>query len=212
MQQTNDATSRSRGSVQLVLFNKPYDVLSQFTAEPGKSCLADFLSIKNIYPAGRLDRDSEGLLLLTDNGRLQAQIAEPRYKLAKTYWAEVEGLVSPEALASLQQGLTLKDGITLPAQAKAIPEPPLWPRNPPIRERKTIPTSWVELSIREGRNRQVRRMLAATGFPVLRLIRASIGSWTLDGLLPGEYKCLSVPAPKAKQTAHPARSNSKRHK
>ena len=212
MQQTNDATSRPGGSAQLVLFNKPYDVLSQFTAEPGKSCLADFLSIKNVYPAGRLDRDSEGLLLLTDNGRLQAQIAEPRYKLAKTYWAQVEGLISPEALASLQQGLTLKDGITLPALAKTIPEPPLWPRNPPIRERKTIPTSWVELTIREGRNRQVRRMLAATGFPVLRLIRASIGSWALDGLLPGEYKCLTVQAPKAKPSRHPARSTSKRKK
>ncbi len=212
MQQTNNATSRLGVSAQLVLFNKPYDVLSQFTAESGKPCLADFLSIKNIYPAGRLDRDSEGLLLLTDNGSLQAQITEPRYKLAKTYWVQVEGLISPKALDSLQQGLTLKDGITSPALAKTIPEPQLWPRNPPIRARKSIPTSWVELTIREGRNRQVRRMLATTGFPVLRLIRTSIGSWALNSLLPGQYQYLSVRAPKAHQGRHPTRSNNKRQK
>ena len=192
----------------LVLFNKPFGVLSQFTAEPGHACLADYLNIRNIYPAGRLDRDSEGLLLLTDDGKLQAQIADPRYKLVKTYWAQVEGLISPDALASLEAGITLKDGLTRPAKAKLIAEPVLWPRNPPIRERRNIPTSWLELSIKEGRNRQVRRMLAATGFPVLRLVRVRIGEWALNELLPGEHKMLSVAAP----TSSKSRPNRAPHK
>ncbi len=179
----------------LVLFNKPFGVLSQFTSGNGKACLADYLTIKEIYPAGRLDRDSEGLLLLTNDGKLQAQIAEPRFKLAKTYWAQVEGLISPEALTALGRGVILKDGITLPAKAAAITEPQLWPRDPPIRERRNIPTSWVALTINEGRNRQVRRMLAATGFPVLRLVRVSVGSWQLEDLLPGQHKRLSVHLP-----------------
>ena len=179
----------------LVLFNKPYNVLSQFTSEQGVACLADYLPIKNIYPAGRLDRDSEGLLLLTDDGKLQAQIADPRFKLPKTYLAQVEGSISPESMALLKSGLTLKDGITRPAQARTIIEPELWPRDPPIRKRQNIPTSWVELSIKEGRNRQVRRMLAATGFPVLRLVRVRIGTWALNGLQPGMYKQLSVNQP-----------------
>lgn len=184
--------SKPTSAASLILFNKPYGVLSQFTSDTGRACLADYLNLKNIYPAGRLDRDSEGLLLLTDNGQLQAQIADPRYKLTKIYWAQVEGIISSQALSSLETGVMLKDGITLSAQAKAISEPPLWPRNPPIRERKTVATSWVELGIREGRNRQVRRMLASTGFPVLRLVRASVGDWALDKLLPGKYCRLSV--------------------
>lgn len=179
----------------LVLFNKPYNVLSQFSSADGRACLADFLRIPGIYPAGRLDRDSEGLLLLTDDGKAQAYIADPRYKLPKTYWAQVEGVVSPQALSALKAGIMLKDGRTLPAQAKAIAEPTLWPRHPPIRTRLHIPTSWVELTIREGRNRQVRRMLAAAGYPVLRLIRASIGQWRLDGLLPGEYRRETIEIP-----------------
>ena len=179
----------------LVLFNKPYNVLSQFTARQGVACLADYLEIKNIYPAGRLDRDSEGLLLLTDDGKLQAQITNPRFKLPKTYLVQVEGSISKEALALLEAGIALNDGMTRPAQARAIVEPELWPRNPPIRKRQKIPTSWVELTIKEGRNRQVRRMLAATGFPVLRLIRTRIGTWDLAELQPGMYKRLSVNLP-----------------
>lgn len=179
----------------LVLFNKPFDVLSQFTSPRGTDCLADYLDIKNIYPAGRLDRDSEGLLLLTDEGRLQAQITEPRFKMPKTYQVQVDGEISAQALASLRQGVELTDGVTRPAQVKIIPEPPLWPRNPPVRRRQRIPTSWLEITIKEGRNRQVRRMMAATGFPVLRLVRQQIGAWCLAGLQPGEYTTLSVHLP-----------------
>ena len=199
--------SKLTPAASLILFNKPYDVLCQFTSDTGRACLADYLTIKNIYPAGRLDRDSEGLLLLTDNGILQAQISDPHYKLVKTYWAQVEGIISSQALASLESGVTLNDGITLPAQARAISEPPLWPRNPPIRVRKLISTSWVELSIREGRNRQVRRMLASTGFPVLRLVRASVGDWALDKLSPGQYCRLSVQVPASTDTRRPGRAD-----
>ena len=181
----------------LVLFNKPFNVLSQFTSTNGVRCLSDYISIKGVYPAGRLDRDSEGLLLLTDNGKLQAQITQPRYKLAKTYWVQVEGIISQQSLALLENGIDLNDGKTRPALAKAITEPNLWPRNPPVRKRQKIPTSWLELTIREGRNRQVRRMLAATDFPVLRLVRIQIGSWSLDGLQPGEYKTISINLPEA---------------
>ncbi|HCO59504.1 MAG TPA: pseudouridine synthase, partial [Porticoccaceae bacterium] len=156
---------------------------------------------KRVYPAGRLDKDSEGLLLLTDNGKLQARIAEPRFKLPKTYWAQVDGLIHKEALTALETGLHLKDGPTRPAKARTMIEPSLWPRNPPIRERKHIPTSWVEITITEGRNRQVRRMLAATGFPVLRLIRVRVGQWCLDGLAPGDNRCLTVELPPSPQTS-----------
>lgn len=180
---------------RLILLNKPFGVLSQFTTESGHACLADYISEKRVYPAGRLDKDSEGLLLLTDNGGLQARIAEPRYKLPKSYWAQVEGLINDRALATLEGGLDLKDGPTAPAQVRAIEEPSLWPRNPPIRERKNIPTSWLEVTITEGRNRQVRRMLAATGFPVLRLVRVSVGQWQLDGLAPGDSRSLTVELP-----------------
>ena len=173
----------------IVLFNKPYGVLCQFTDHESRPTLADYIDIKNIYAAGRLDRDSEGLLVLTDDGKLQNRIASPKYKMEKTYWVQVENRISDEALQQLRSGVALKDGITLPAKAKRIDEPTgLWPRDPPIRQRKNIPTSWIALSLREGRNRQVRRMTAATGFPTLRLIRASIGDWSVRGLDSGEYR------------------------
>ncbi len=185
---------------RLLLFNKPYDVLSQFTDGEGRSTLADYIDLKGLYPAGRLDRDSEGLLLLTDNGPLQARIADPRFKKPKTYWVQVEGEVSDEALERLRKGVELKDGRTRPAQARRIAEPEgLWPRDPPIRVRKSIPDCWIELTIREGRNRQVRRMTAAVGHPTLRLIRASIGDWSLDGLEPGQWRVIEVDAPPARR-------------
>ena len=172
----------------IILFNKPFDVLCQFTDDQGRKTLADFIKQKNIYAAGRLDRDSEGLLILTDDGKLQHRITDPKNKMQKTYWVQVEGEVSDTAITQLKKGVILKDGLTKPARAKVIPEPEtLWPRLPPIRERKNIPTSWIELSITEGRNRQVRRMTAATGFPTLRLIRYSIGNWTIDNIDNGSY-------------------------
>ena len=177
---------------RLILFNKPYDVLSQFRDSYGRATLADFIPVKAVYPAGRLDRDSEGLLLLTDDGRLQKQVSDPRHKMAKTYWVQVEGEISDEALTSLRNGLSLKDGKTLPAEASRIHDPDLWARNPPIRERKNIPTSWLALTIREGRNRQVRRMTAATGFPTLRLVRVGIGPWSVDNLAPGEFREITL--------------------
>ncbi|WP_455200914.1 pseudouridine synthase [Kaarinaea lacus] len=172
----------------LVLFNKPFNVLTQFTDQENRETLADYISIKNVYPAGRLDRDSEGLLLLTDHGKLQNLIASPAFKLKKTYWAQVEGDINDNAIDSLRKGVELKDGLTAPATATIIDDPGVWTRNPPIRERKAIPTSWIELSINEGRNRQVRRMTAAVGYPTLRLIRVAIGPWELGDLQPGQYQ------------------------
>jgi 23S rRNA pseudouridine2457 synthase len=166
-------------------------VLCQFTDKEGRPTLADFIDVKNVYAAGRLDRDSEGLVLLTDDGKLQHKITDPKNKMEKTYWVQVEQEISEEALQALKQGVELKDGKTLPARAKRIQQPEtLWPREPPIRKRKNIPTSWLQLTIREGRNRQVRRMTAAVGFPTLRLIRYRIGSWTIDGINSGEYVIL----------------------
>ncbi|PCI07991.1 MAG: pseudouridine synthase [Gammaproteobacteria bacterium] len=172
----------------IILFNKPFDVLCQFTDEHGRRTLADFIKQKEVYAAGRLDRDSEGLVLLTDDGKLQNKIASPKHKMPKTYWVQLEGNISEDALTKLKTGVKLKDGMTRPAKAKIISEPEqLWPRDPPIRERRNIPTSWIELVISEGRNRQVRRMTAATGFPTLRLIRYSIGEWSIDNIANSHY-------------------------
>ena len=175
---------------RLILFNKPYGVLSQFTdAGQGRATLAPYIPLPGVVAAGRLDRDSEGLLALTDDGALQARIADPRHKLPKVYWAQVEGVPTAEALERLRRGVGLNDGPTRPAGVRAIAEPAvLWPRDPPIRYRAAIPTAWLELTLREGRNRQVRRMTAAVGFPTLRLIRYAIGDWTLEGLAPGEWR------------------------
>ena len=174
---------------RLILFNKPYGVLCQFSDDDsGKPTLAQYVKVPQVYPAGRLDTDSEGLLLLTDDGKLQAQIADPRFKLAKTYLVQVEGVPDAAALDALRHGVTLKDGKTRPAEAEAIPAPELWPRVPPIRVRQSIPDSWISLTIREGKNRQVRRMTAAVGFPTLRLVRWQIGEWSVDGLQPGEWR------------------------
>lgn len=180
---------------RLILFNKPYDVLSQFTdakSPTPRATLSDFIAAKGVYPAGRLDRDSEGLLLLTDDGRLQARIADPRFKWPKTYLVQVEGEPGDEALEALRRGVRLKDGLTLPAEAEAIPAPDLWPRDPPIRVRKAIPDSWLRLTIREGRNRQVRRMTAAVGLPTLRLVRWSVGDWSVAELAPGACTQITV--------------------
>jgi len=177
----------------LIGFNKPYGVLSQFTDRghgEDRATLSAFIALPGFYPAGRLDRDSEGLLLLTDDGRQQAQIADPRYKMTKTYLVQVEGEPDEAALGRLRAGVMLKDGLTLPARAKRIEPPPLWPRDPPVRFRKSVPDCWLELTIAEGRNRQVRRMTAAIGYPTLRLVRWSIGQWSVEGLAPGEWSRL----------------------
>jgi 23S rRNA pseudouridine2457 synthase len=179
----------------LILFNKPYDVLSQFTDKGNdtpRATLSAYIDLPGIYPAGRLDRDSEGLMLLTNDGRLQARISSPKFKMPKTYLAQVEGDADAAALDQLRRGVMLNDGMTLPAEAERIDPPALWPRDPPIRVRKAIPDCWIRLTIHEGRNRQVRRMTAAVGLPTLRLVRWAVGDWTLDGIAPGEWREVSV--------------------
>jgi 23S rRNA pseudouridine2457 synthase len=185
----------------LILFNKPYGVLTQFTDARGRETLADYITVKGVYAAGRLDRDSEGLLLLTDEGKLQYRLTDPRRKHWKRYWVQVEGIPEANTITHLQQGVQLKDGATLPAKVRAIDEPDLWPRNPPIRYRASIPTSWLEIQLREGRNRQIRRMTAAVGYPTLRLIRVAIDRWRLKNLQPGEW--IKVTA--AEATTRPGR-------
>ena len=173
---------------RILLLNKPYGVLCQFTDAQGRATLKDWVSVRGVYPAGRLDRDSEGLVVLTDDGRVQTAVADPRHTLEKRYWVQVEGVAEESALARLRAGLTLADGPTRPAHARRIPEPPLWPRDPPVRFRRAIPTDWIEVRIREGRNRQVRRMTAAIGLPTLRLVRFQVGQWRLEDLQPGEWR------------------------
>ena len=172
----------------LLAFNKPFGVLTRFTDPHGRTTLAQFIDVPRVYPAGRLDADSEGLLLLTDNGALQARIADPHFKLVKRYWAQVEGEPNEAALAQLRTGVVLDGRRTRPAGARRIEAPALWPREPPIRTRRAIPTAWLELELREGRNRQVRRMTAAVGHPTLRLVRVAIGPWSLAGLAPGAWR------------------------
>jgi 23S rRNA pseudouridine2457 synthase len=179
---------------RLILLNKPYGVLCQFTDPEGRPTLKDFVDVPRVYPAGRLDTDSEGLLVLTDDGRVQASIAEPRGKLAKVYRVQVEGVPTDEAIARLAAGVELNDGMTGPAQARRIEAPAgLWARDPPIRVRRNIPDSWIEIGITEGRNRQVRRMTAAVGFPTLRLVRWSVGPWSVEGLAPGQWREVDAP-------------------
>lgn len=182
---------------RLILLNKPFGVLPQFTDRAeGRATLAELVPVPGVYPAGRLDRDSEGLLVLTDDGALTARIAHPKHKMAKIYWAQVEGVPTDDALERLRRGVDLNDGPTLPAGARLMAEPGgLWPRDPPIRVRAAIPTAWIELTLREGRNRQVRRMTAAVGFPTLRLIRWAVGDWTLGDLRPGEWREVRLPPP-----------------
>ena len=178
---------------RIVLFNKPFNTLTQFTGEPGDSTLGDFIPIKNVYPAGRLDKDSEGLLVLTNDGILQARLTQPRSKSPKVYWVQVEGIPNNSALNQLREGIELKDGKTLPAEVQLLEEPEIWPRHPPIRARATIPTTWLAITLIEGKNRQVRRMTAAIGHPTLRLIRYKIADWTFGDLKPGEWKEIIAP-------------------
>lgn len=177
---------------RLILFNKPYGVICQFSRDGDRPTLADFIDVPGVYPAGRLDHDSEGLVLLTADGRLQARIADPKFKMAKTYLVQVEGTITDDALAALRKGVQLKDGMTRPADASRIAEPELWPRDPPVRFRKTVTDGWISLTIREGRNRQVRRMTAAVGFPTLRLVRQAVGPWSMEGIEPGKWRAVDV--------------------
>lgn len=179
--------------MSLIIFNKPYGVITQFREHEKHTSLAEHITEKDFYPAGRLDHDSEGLLILTDEGNIQHCLSHPKHKQPKTYWVQVEGEITASALAELEKGVSLKDGLTLPAKARKIEEPTLWQRDPPVRYRAAIPTSWCELTITEGKNRQVRRMTAAVGFPTLRLIRYSIGEFTIDGLSPGEWRKIPTP-------------------
>ena len=198
---------------QLILFNKPYGVLSQFSRSDAITpVLADYIDLRGIYPAGRLDKDSEGLLLLTDDGKVQHCISHPRHKLLKTYWVQVEGVPTQAAIDHLNHGVDLKDGLTAPAKARRITEPAVWPRTPPIRYRAAIPTSWLELQISEGRNRQVRRMTAAVGFPTLRLIRYAVGNWTLDGLAPGQWRRLEIDRNEICRDTHTRQPTAARHR
>jgi len=202
---------------RLILLNKPFGVLCQFSGENDTPRLGDYLHVPGVYPAGRLDKDSEGLVLLTDDGRLQHCISDPRHKLPKIYWVQVEGIPDEAALRRLRQGVELRDGLTRPAEVEPMAEPDVPPRDPPIRYRAAIPTSWIRLTLREGRNRQVRRMTAAVGYPTLRLIRYAVGPWTLDGLAPGQWRehpvepdeiCHAKPRP-SRRTSHRGRHRRK---